>query len=91
MNENIGNFDVSVDDLVFIEVDESLEDVPDVSLCLSLRKILLFSEFGLQIALVAELGDDVAIAVAGKDVKAPKHARMVQLLQHVDLREKQFL
>ena len=70
VHKDVGNFEVSVDDVLFGEVLQSFEDVLDDGGCLVLVKVPFLAETGLEVALVAELGDDVAVAVAGEDLEA---------------------
>jgi hypothetical protein len=91
MDEYVGDLDVAVDDLVLIEIQQSLKDVPDVRLRPPLRKTAFFPQFGLEIALVAELGDDVTVAVAGEYIETAQHIGVVQFLQDVDLRKQELL
>lgn len=91
MDEYVGYFDVPVNDLIVIQVGQSLKNVPDVWLRASLREIIMLAQFGLEVSLITELGDDVAIAIAGEDIETAEHIGMVQSLQHVYLREEKFL
>ncbi len=54
-------------------------------------KLASLLDLALKVPLVAELGDDVAIAVAGEDLEALEHVGVAELLEDVDLREEQFL
>ena len=56
-----------------------------------LVEVSLLPESGFEVALVAEFGDDVAVAVAGEDLEAFEDIGVAQLLQDVDFREKEFL
>ena len=42
-----------------------------------------------QVALVAKLGDDVAVAVAGEDLEAAEDTGMAEFLEDVDFGEKE--
>ena len=56
-----------------------------------LVEVSLLPESGFEVALVAEFGDDVAVAIAGEDLEAFEDIGVAQLLQDVDFREKEFL
>jgi hypothetical protein len=70
MHKYIGHLQVSVDHVLLSEIVKTLEDVPDDGLGLVLIKIALFPESGLEIALVAEFCNDIAIPIAGEDLIA---------------------
>ena len=53
-----------------------------------LVEVSLLPESGFEVALVAEFGDDVAVAVAGEDLEAFEDIGVAQLLQDIDFREK---
>ena len=91
VQEDVGDLEIAVDHVLLGEVEEPLEDVADDGLGLVLLEVAVLAQAGLEVALVAELGDDVAIAVAGEDLVALEDVGVAQLLQHVDLREQQFL
>jgi hypothetical protein len=44
-----------------------------------------FSQFRLQIALIAQFSDYVAVAITGKYLKTAQNIRMVQLFEHIYL------
>ena len=56
-----------------------------------LVEVSLLPESGFEVALVAEFGDDVAVAIAGEDLEAFEDIGVAQLLQDVDFREKKLL
>lgn len=91
MQEYVCDLQITVDHVLLRQVKQSLEDVLDDGLGPILVEVLLFPEPRLEVPFVAELSDDVAVAVAGEHLIALEHIGMVELLQHVNLREEQFL
>ena len=69
-----------MDDALGGEVEEALVDVGDDALEAGVVEGAGLLDPGLQVALVAELGDDVAVAVAGENLQAPEDVGVVQLL-----------
>ena len=47
-------------------------------------------EFSLEISFVAELGDNVTVAIAGEDFMTLEDIWMIDLFENIDLREEQF-
>ena len=91
MQEYVCDLQITVDHVLLRQVKQSLEDVLDDGLGPILIEVLLFPQPRLEVPFVAELSDDVAVAVAGEHLIALEHIGMVELLQHVNLREEQFL
>ena len=91
VQEDIGNFQVPVDDIFFSQIEESLKDILDYGLRLELVKVALFAKAGLEVTFVAELSYDVAVSVAGEDLETFEHVRMVEFLQDVNLGKQKFL
>ena len=91
IDEDIGDFEVTVDDVFLGQIEQSLEDIFDDGGSSVLVEVSLLPESGFEVALVAEFGDDVAVAVAGEDLEAFEDIGVAQLLQDVDFREKEFL
>lgn len=91
MDEDIGNFEVSMDDLFFEEVFEAEEDVPDDGKGFILWEGFHLPEFGLEIAIITELSNDVAISITGKDLIAAKDVGMIEFFEDFDFREEEFL
>ena len=91
MQEYVCDLQITVDHVLLRQVKQSLEDVLDDGLGPILIEVLLFPQPRLEVSFVAELSDDVAVAVAGEHLVALEHIGMVELLQHVNLREEQFL
>ena len=91
IDEDIGDFEVTVDDVFLGQIEQSLEDIFDDGGSSVLVEVSLLPESGFEVALVAEFGDDVAVAIAGEDLEAFEDIGVAQLLQDVDFREKEFL
>ena len=91
MQEYVCDLQITVDHVLLRQVKQTLEDVLDDGLGPILVEVLLFPQPRLEVSFVAELSDDVAVAVAGEHLVALEHIGMVELLQHVNLREEQFL
>ena len=91
MQEYVCDLQITVDHVLLRQVKQTLEDVLDDGLGPILIEVLLFPQPRLEVPFVAELSDDVAVAVAGEHLVALEHIGMVELLQHVNLREEQFL
>ena len=87
VHENVSDFEVSVDHVLLSEVEKTLEDVSDDGGRLVLVKVAVLPETRLEVSLVAELGDDVAVAVAGENLKALEHIGVTQFFEDVDFRE----
>lgn len=90
MQEHIGYFQIPVDDILFCEVIQPLEDILDDWFSPVLIEISFLPEPGLQISLVTQFGDDVAIPIAGEDLIAFEDVGVAELFEYIDLREKQF-
>jgi hypothetical protein len=91
VEEDVGDFEVAMDDVLFRKILKSLEDVPDDGFGLVLVEVSFLAESGLEVALAAEFGDDVAVAVAGEYLVAFEDVGVVQLFEDVDLGEEEFL
>ena len=70
MHEHIGDLEVPVYDILLRKIVQPFEDISNDGFGLVLIEIPLLPQPGLQIALVAELSDDVAVPVAGEDLMA---------------------
>jgi len=67
------------------QVHQSLHDILNDILGPILAETPLFPEHRLQVALVTQLRDYIAIPVASEHLIAFQNVRMVQFLQHIDL------
>jgi len=79
-----------MNDIFIREVVQSFEDVLDDGRSLILIKISLFPQLRLEVSFVAELSDDVAVAVASEYFVAFQHIGVIQLFQDIDFGEEQF-
>ena len=91
MQENVGYFQITVNDIFLSQIVKPTENISDDWLGLLLGKVVLFPEFGLQVASIAELSDDIAVAIAGEDFVALQNIGMVEFFQHIDFRKEQLL
>lgn len=91
MDKDVGNFEVSMNDLFFEEVFEAEEDVPDDGKGFILGEGFHLPEFRLDIAIITELSNDVAISITGKHLIAAKDVRMIEFFEDFDFREEEFL
>jgi hypothetical protein len=77
MNEYIGNFQISVDNIFLCQVIQSLKDVFDDGFSFIFIKISIFPESRLQITLITELCDDIAVPVASENFVTFKNIGVV--------------
>lgn len=91
VHEDVRDFQVSVDDVLLCQVLQALVNVFDYGDGLLLTEELVDPELAFQIPLIAQLGYNIAVSIARKHFKATQNIRMVQLLQHFNLREQQLL
>ncbi len=64
MNEDVGDFQISVTDILFSQVCKATEDIFDKRLCCLLCEMVSFSQLWFEIALVTQFCNNVAISVA---------------------------
>ena len=76
---------------VVTEVNESSEDCLNKGRCFVFLHELFVSELGLQVALVAEFSDDVAVAIAGEDLVALEDVGMIQFFKNLNFGEEELL
>lgn len=69
--EYVSDLQVPVDYVIFREIKQPLEDVLNIALGLMLLQGTFTSNLALQIPLITQFGDDIAIAVAGEDLVTP--------------------
>ena len=77
MNEHICDLKISMDDILFCKIQQTLEDISYNGLCRLLCETHSFSEFTFEVAFIAYLCDDVAISVAGEYLEASENVGMV--------------
>lgn len=53
VDENVGDFDIAMDDMFVCKIAESFEDVLDDGFCFVLVEISFLPQFGLKVSLVA--------------------------------------
>ncbi len=85
VDEDVGNFEITVDNIFGGKVLEAFVDVGDNVVDFPLLELVLFLDPPLEVSLVAQLGDDVAVSIAGEDLEAVEHVGVVHLLEHFDL------
>ena len=91
MDEDVGDFQVAVYDMLPGQILQSFEYISDEFFGLALFHVALGLELAFQVALIAEFSDDVAIAVTCKDFLAAQHVGVIQFFEDLNLGEEQFL
>ena len=71
MHKDIRDLKISVNHVFLCQVIEAVEDVLDDGFSSILIKITVFSETRLKITFIAKFSDDIAVSIAGKNLKAP--------------------
>lgn len=91
-DENVGGFEVAVDDSFVVDVGVAIEDLVHELHCLILRQSLSGrDEFG-EVSSLAQLGDDVGIVFSVVDVVYFYYVfAILQHFKHLDLRGEQIL
>ena len=84
VDKDVGHLEVTVNDIFLGQVEQPFENIFDDGGGSVLVEVALLAESGFEVALVAELSDDVAVAVAGEDFEAFEDIGVAQLLQNVD-------
>jgi hypothetical protein len=90
VQEDIGGLDISVRDTHLLQVPESVVEIQNNSFDFGLREGLLLEPL-VEIPFVAELSDDVAVALGEESLLEVKDVGVVQGLQYLDLLVDQFL
>ena len=72
------------------QIQQPLEDTLDVGSCVTFLHSFFELDFRLEIALIAQLSDDVAVVVASEDFQTFQDVGVVDLLQDLDLGKQQF-
>lgn len=91
VNKNITDLDISMHNPILSQIHQSFINPPHIRLSFLLLHVLFIPQFRLQIALVTNLSDNIAIPLTRKDLMAFQYVRMIQFLQNLNLRKKQFL
>ena len=84
-DEDIGWFEVSVDDILVVHILKASEDVPEEFHCFLLGELLLLLEIGSEVSLCAELGDDIHVVVGLVDVQQFDYVVVLHLLHYLYL------
>lgn len=82
VQKHVRRLQVAVDDLHLTQIEQSLADVRDIAANVSLMETIFLPDLIGQIALVAQLRDDVAIAVAHQRLMEAEDVGVVHLLQY---------
>lgn len=77
MYKDIGDFEISMNYVFLSQILKSKVDVSDNRHGLFFAEELFLADFGLEIAFITELGNDVAISVTSKNFMALEYVRMV--------------
>lgn len=91
MQKNIGDLEISVDHIFFSQVVKTIEDIFNYRFCSILVEVTIFSESWLKIPFVTQFGNDITVAIAGKNFKTFENIRVAKFFEHIDFREKKFL
>ena len=70
--------------IILREVHQPFENIANIPISFELLQTLLRPQFTLQIPLVAVLGNDVAVAIAGEDLEASEYIGMIELFEDID-------
>lgn len=77
MNEYVRYFDIPMDDTVLRHIEKPFEDGLDVGFGLGLAHKLGLLQLRLQVPLVANFSNYVAVAIAGEDLVAVEYVGML--------------
>lgn len=91
MNEDVGHLKVSVHYSPLSQVQQPFENVPDVHPSRGLIQPFVFLEDRLQVASITKLSYYITIILTFYHFIAFQNVRVMQTLNHLDLREKQLL
>ena len=80
-----------MNNIILPQVNQSVIHILNDRIGLYLIEYFLELESILEVALVTQLSDDVAVAIRSKYLVALEDTRVVQLLQNLDLLEQQLL
>jgi hypothetical protein len=89
--KDVGDFEVSVNDLFLRQVFEAKEDVPDDGEGFFFGKTFHLPEFRLEITIITQLSDDVAVSITCKYLIAAKNVGVIEFFEDFDFREEKFL
>jgi len=71
MHENVGYLEISVNDVFLCQIVKTIEDVFDDWFSSVLIEKTVFSQARLKITFITKFSDDIAVPIAGKNLKAP--------------------
>lgn len=91
VNKNVRNFEIAMYYIILGEVHQPFKNIANIPISLKLLQILLRPQLTLQIPLITKLSNDIAIAIARKNLMASQYIRMVELFKYIDFREEQLL
>ena len=80
-----------MNNMVFSKIKEAMKNVSDIRYCFLLCKFGFLPENLIEVALTAELCNNIAVSVTGEDFETAKNIWMLQLFQDIDFREEEFL
>lgn len=64
------------------QVLQAFVDICDDIMDFGVFELVLFLDFGFQVSFVAELGDNVAVSIAGEDLKAAKDIGVIHFFEY---------
>ncbi len=91
MDEDIRDFEISMNYVFFSQIFKSKVNVSDDGHRLFFAEEFLLADFCFQIAFITEFSNNVAITVTGKDFIALEYVGMVELFEYFNLRKEEFL
>ena len=91
MNEDIGYFEVAVDDAACLQIAQPLVDIGYDIAERDRRERGTLLEQGLEVALVTEFSDYVAVTIAGENFVTLKNVWMIELFEDLYLGEEKLL
>lgn len=80
-----------MDDILFCQIKQPFKNVSDDRLCGLLCEMMSLSQFRLQISLIAKFCNNVAIAIAGKNLETSEDVGMIEFFKDIDFWEKELL
>ena len=80
VHKNVSDFQIPMDDILFSQIQKAFKDILDDWFDCLFSKMMPPPEFGLQITFVAQLCDNVAVAIACEYLKTSEYIGMVEFL-----------
>jgi hypothetical protein len=87
VHEDVGNFQISMYNILSRNVLKSLIDVRDNGPNFAVLHPLFFLKLALQIPFVTELSDDITVSMTGKNFKASQDIRVIHFFKDFNFRE----